>query len=394
MSEQEEQAVPIGSLRELIDLVTGRAFQAAMPSEDAGLAEPLPFPFLGLVGQQEMKLALLIAVINPLVSGVLLVGPRGTGKTTIVRSLVDLMPNVERSACYYGCLPEDIQAGGMDAVCPDCARKYGEGRSLTKVDRGRLVDLPLHARLEDVIGGWETTGVGSTLPRSRSGILKQADLNVLYIDEVNLLSDEIINAILDAAAQGTYTVRSGPLSSTYRSRFTLIGSMNPEEGNLRPQIMDRFGLRVIVRGLSEPDERLEAYRRSRAYRLNPRATVEGFAYETGLARDEIQMARDLLPKVEISRAVEQTGAELVQRLSIDLLRSEMTMFEAARALAAADGRTQVEPDDLRTVAPMALRMRQSPFMIQYFHEQGREEQRLQDVLKERFSTPEENRHGD
>src|SRR5512142_3312941 len=138
---QTEEPAPIQSLRELIDLVTGRQFQAQLSQEDAGLAEVLPFPFLGLVGQMEMKLALLIAVINPLVSGVLLVGPRGTGKTTVVRSLVDLLPLVRRSACYYGCLPEDIETGGLDAVCPDCARKYGEGIPLTRVDRGRLVEL-------------------------------------------------------------------------------------------------------------------------------------------------------------------------------------------------------------------------------------------------------------
>src|SRR5512138_2780017 len=137
-SEPGGEPVPVQSLRELIDLVTGRQFISQLNQEDAGLAEVLPFPFLGLVGQAEMKLALLIAVINPLVSGVLLVGPRGTGKTTIVRSLVNLLPYVKRSACHYGCLPEDIDAGGIDAVCPDCARKYGEGQPLTRVERGSL----------------------------------------------------------------------------------------------------------------------------------------------------------------------------------------------------------------------------------------------------------------
>jgi magnesium chelatase subunit I len=151
----ESEVAPVSSLRELIDLVTGRNFQSQLNQEDAGIAEVLPFPFLGLVGQMEMKLAMLIAVINPLVSGVLLVGPRGTGKTTVVRSLVDLLPYVKRSACYYGCLPEDIEAGGLDAVCPDCAKKYGEGQSLTRIDRARLVELPLNARIEDVIGGWD-----------------------------------------------------------------------------------------------------------------------------------------------------------------------------------------------------------------------------------------------
>src|SRR5512138_674481 len=180
---QPEAPVAVASLRELIDLVTGRKFQAQLHQEDAGLAEVLPFPFLGLVGQVEMKLALLVAVINPLVSGVLLVGPRGTGKTTVVRSLINLLPYVKRSACHYGCLPEDIDAGGIDAVCPDCARKYGEWKSLTKIDQGRLVDLPLNARLDDVIGGWDERTLGQSHVRIKSGILKQADLNILYVDE-------------------------------------------------------------------------------------------------------------------------------------------------------------------------------------------------------------------
>jgi len=376
----EEKQVTVQSLRELIDIITGRRFQDLHDQEDAGLAEVLPFPFLALVGQLEMKLALLIAVINPLVNGVLLVGPRGTGKTTIVRSLIDLLPYVQRSTCHYGCTPEDIETGGIDAVCPDCAKKYAQGLPLTKKDRGRLVELPLNARLEDVIGGWDERAMAHNQFRLRSGILKQADQNVLYIDEVNLLSDDIINAILDAAAQGSYTVRRGPVTNTYRARFTLIGSMNPEEGSLRPQIMDRFGLRIIVQGLLKPDERLEAYHRSRAYRLNPRGTVSQFAFETELARDEIQAARNLLPQVAIPKHVEQAGTQLVQRFGIDSLRAEITLFEAARAYAASDARTEVTLQDLRVVAPMALRLRQSPFMIKYFEQQNEEEQKLNRIL--------------
>lgn len=395
-NEVNEQVGSVQSLRELIDLVTGRSFQSQLNQEDAGLAENLPFPFLGLVGQMEMKLALLIAVINPLVSGVLLVGPRGTGKTTLVRSLVDLLPYVKRSACHYGCLPEDIEAGGMDAVCPDCARKYGEGQPLTRVDRGKLVELPLNARLDDVIGGLDERAALQNRMQVKSGILKQADQNILYIDEVNLLADDLINAILDAAAQGTYTVRRGPVSSTYRARFTLIGSMNPEEGNLRPQIMDRFGLRVIVRGLEKPQERLEAYYRARAYRMNPRAAVAQFSTETELAREEIQNGRDLLPSVEIPQEVALAGTQLIQRMGIDSLRAEITLFEAARALAAADSRVQVNLEDLKTVAPLALRLRMSPFMIQYFQDQGKEEQHFDEtlhaILEETHSIPQEGKH--
>lgn len=393
-----EEQVTVRSLRELVDMVTGRQFKSQLNLEDAGLSEQVPFPFLGLVGQTEMKLALMIAVINPMVSGVLLVGPRGTGKTTAVRSLADLLPIIQRSACYYGCMPEDIETGGLDAVCPECARKYGQGLPLTRPDRAHLVELPLNSRLEDVIGGWDERTLENQTPRIRSGILKQADLNVLYIDEVNLLNDEIINAILDAAAQGTYTVKRGPLSSTYRSRFALIGSMNPEEGHLRPQIMDRFGLRVVVRGLETSEDRLEAYRRARAYRQNPYATVSQFALETGLARDEIQAARDLLPNVDIPHALELAGTRLVQGLGIDSLRAEISLFEAARGLAAAAGRSLVSWEDIKTVAPMALRLRRSPFMIKYIIEQSEEETQLGETLNAILNpsnpSSQENKHGE
>ncbi len=371
----------VRSLRELIDLVTGRAFEADLPHEDAGLADVMPFPFLALVGQQEMKLALLLSIINPLVSGVLLVGPRGTGKTTTARSLVELLPSVERSNCFYGCLPEDILSGGMDAVCPDCARKFGEGQPLTTSDRVRLIELPLHASIEDVVGWLDDKAEAHKRIRLQRGILANADLNVLYVDEVNLLSDDIVNAILDAASSGIYTVRRGTISASYRARFNLVGSMNPEEGNLRPQIMDRFGLRVIVHGLEDPTERIEAYQRSRAYRVNPRAAVAQFQPETLLARDEIQAARNLLPRVEIPAAVTQAGTAIIQEMRIDSLRAEITLFEAARALAAADARAQVSLDDLRLVAPMALRLRRSDFMVDYFEHRRKEDDELNKLVQ-------------
>ena len=170
------------SLRELIDIVSGRALKDILPQEDAGLAEPLPFPFLAIVGQFEMRLALCLNLINPAIGGVLLIGPRGTGKTTAVRSLLDLLPETERSACFYGCLPEDIETGGMDAVCPDCARKYAEGRPLTVKDRVKLIELPLNARLEDVVGGLDERAVAHERFRLKRGILAQADRNILYVE--------------------------------------------------------------------------------------------------------------------------------------------------------------------------------------------------------------------
>lgn len=369
------------SLHELIDYVSGKSLPQ-LSQEDSGLAEPLPFPFLAIVGQREMKLALLLGLVNPNLGGILLIGPRGTAKTTAVRSLLDLLPQVERSTCHYGCLPEDVETGGIAAICPDCSQKFAAGEPLTTSDRTRLVELPLNSRLEDVVGGInERAAVEHERMRIRRGILAQADRNLLYIDEVNMLADEIVDAILDASAQGSYTVRRGPVSATYRARFLLIGSMNPEEGRLRPQILDRFGLRVLVQGLEKQTERLEAYRRVQAYQANPRQMIAQFADEIEAASVEIQAARKRLFDVVIPDGVAKPAIALVQKMGIDSLRAEITWFEAARAHAAADGRTEVTIQDLKTVASMALRLRRSSFMTEYLNNQQGEEVELEGLLK-------------
>jgi len=377
---KERVAHPIKSLRELIDHVAGKNLPP-LPPDDGRVTEPTPFPFLAIVGQTEMKLALLLGLINPNIGGILLIGPRGTAKTTAVRSLLNLLPQVERSTCYYGCLPEDIELGGIDAVCPDCAKKYGEGIPLTAPDPVRLIELPLNARLEDVVGGIDERAAAHDRMRVRRGILAQADRNILYIDEINLLNDDIIDSILDAAAQGSYTVRRGPLAATYRSRFVLVGSMNPEEGRLRPQILDRFGLRVIVRGLEDTDERLEAYRRVNAYLENPRQMIAQFAAEMEAASSEIREARARVNKVKLPDRIANPAIQLVQKMGVDSLRAEITWFEAARAHAAADGRDEVSLDDLKSVAPMTLRLRRSTYMNEYFKGQQGEEKEMQTLLE-------------
>jgi magnesium chelatase subunit I len=375
------------TLRELIDQITGKAHWQPTEMGDAGLAELLPFPFLALVGQREMKLALLIALVNPAVGGVLLIGPRGTGKTTAVRSLVDLLPETPRSLCYYGCMPDDIEIGGIEAVCPDCARKFAMGEPLFKLDKVHLVELPLNARLDDVVGGIDERLAAQDRLRMRKGILAQADRNLLYVDEVNLLADEVVDAILDASAQGSYTVRRGPLSATFRSRFVLIGSMNPEEGRLRPQIMDRFGLRVVVHGLTESSDRLEVYRRVQAYQAQPRSVVRQFAEETAFVQNEIQFLRDTFSEVTLPDQVAGFGLELINRLKLDSSRAEITLFEAARAFATLDSRKEVTEQDIFEVAPMTLRMRRSVYMEEYFSNQEKEEKELTALLQGLQRTP-------
>lgn len=376
---KERQGHAFRTLRELVDYVAGKSLPSLAP-EDGRITETLPFPYLAIVGQHEMKLALLLGLINPNIGGILLVGPRGTAKTTAVRSLLNILPMVERSLCPYGCLPEDIEVSGIEAVCPDCARKYGEGQKLTAPDKVRLIELPLNARLEDVVGGIDERAAIHERMRIRRGILAQADRNLLYIDEINLLGDDIVDSILDASAQGNYTVRRGPVVATYRSRFVLIGSMNPEEGRLRPQILDRFGLRVIVKGLGDASERLEAYRRVQAYLANPRQMIAQFSGEMEAAASEILMARERVKKVVIPDTVATPAIQLVQKMGIDSLRAEITWFESARAYAAADGRDEVTSADLKAVAPMALRLRRSQFMNEYFKGQFGEEKEMTALL--------------
>jgi magnesium chelatase subunit I len=380
----------IHTLTDLLEKVSSQRFIKAPPPEDLGLAEPLAFPFLSIVGQQEMKLALILSLINPNIGGVLLIGPRGTGKTTAVRSLIDLLPDVLRSRCPYGCLPEDITTGDFDAVCPDCAQRFGQGEPLTISDRVRLLELPLNSRIEDVVGGLDERAALHKRMRINRGILARADRNILYVDEVNLLADDIVDAILDASAQGTYSVHRGPLAATYRARFVLIGSMNPEEGHLRPQILDRFGLRVVVKGLERKKERLEAYQRSIAFVNSPRQFIKEYCEATELIRQELEASRKSLPEVKLTSQAENFGLKMIQELKIDSLRAEITLFESARAYAIADGRLRATPKDIRKVAPMTLRLRRSEFIKAFFSSRAEEEEEIDRILtslKRRPSKP-------
>ncbi len=385
-----ENKSQVRSLKDLLEHVSGKKWGTAPAQADSGVLEVLPFPFLAIVGQVEMKYALLLALINPAIGGVLLIGPRGTGKTTAVRGLVDLVPEVPRSLCYYGCLPEDIETGGMDAVCPECAKKYAMGEPLAVMDKIRLVELPLNARIEDVVGAVDDNAHDQNKLRLHRGILAHADRNLLLVDEVNLLAADVVDAILDAASYGSYTVKRGLTTAAYRARFVLIGTMNPEEGRLRPQIMDRFGLRIVVKGLEDVKDRLEAYKRVESYLTNTRRIIYDYKDETRLAQAEIQIARDILPEVKIPGNISEKGLDLIRRLKIDSLRAEITLFEAARAFAALDNRKLVNIGDIQTVASMALRMRRSEFIETYLSDQGKEDREIGTAVDQIFSSSSSN----
>ena len=349
----------INSIKDLIKVVTGKDLEDTKPSADYGFADKLAFPFSAIVGQQEMKLALILSLINPLIGGVLLIGPRGTGKTTSVRSLVQLLPMVEKSSCFYGCTEEDLLSGGTDAVCSDCAQKYARNEPLTHMESMRLVELPLNATIDDVIGQLDDNLPPDHPMRFKRGILTRADKNILLVDEINLLNDEILDAILDASAYGSYTVRRGSLSATMKSRLTMIGTMNPQEGMLRPQILDRFGLRVFARSLSSVDERLLAYQRSQIYRSYPHHVIKEFEEETSKLAGDIANAQRLVEGMEISDSIAKAGIALITELKIPSIRAEISLFEAAKAHAAADNRNIVTEDDIKAVAVISLRLRNS-----------------------------------
>lgn len=375
-------AAPKSQLLELLKQNPGHQI-LALPDIDLGLAQVEPFPFLAIIGQEEMKLALALAVINPRIGGVLLIGSRGTAKTTAVRSLVDLLPTRRRSLCANGCTEEMLEQGGMTAICKDCASRVGYGQPLTVEERVRMVELPLNARLDDVVGGInERIALEQQRVRLERGILAQADSGILYIDEVNLLDHNVTDAILDAAAQGFYTVRRGPLNLNYRSRFVLIGSMNPEEGRLRPQIMDRFGLRAVVRGLDDINLRYLAYQQAVLYSQNPEALAAAYAPYTLTLAQEIEQARQRLPAVTISETSRDLGLSLIQQLQVDSNRAEISLFEAARAHAAADERVEVTPADINAVALLALRQRQSEAINEFFQQQAAEDSKLRGIMTE------------
>ncbi len=313
------------------------------------------FPFPALAGQKELKLALLLALVNPAVGGVLLQGPYGVGKTTAVRSLIDLMPPAPQPLCVHGCSEDD-----PDAQCPDCKERVARGEPLTREEPARLIELPLSARMEDIVGRIdERVALEQRRVLLEPGVLFAAHRNILYVDEINLLDHTIADAILDAASQGRAFVRRGAMVRLFPSNFVLIGSMNPEEGRLRPQIMDRFGLRVWVHPLHRSD-RLEAVRSGRAFRANPTTFRTLHAPRIMTLATLVARAREALPAVTSSSEIEEAAVALVEALHIPSHRAEAVLLEAARAHAALAAREVADAKDLRAVAALALRQRRSP----------------------------------
>jgi magnesium chelatase subunit I len=312
------------------------------------------FPFSAIVGQEEMKLALLIAAVDPTVGGVLVFGDRGTGKSTAVRALASLLPLMQTVAdCRYGCDPADERAW-----CEDCQARAATGKLKTATARVPVVDLPLGVTEDRVVGALDleralTKGEKAFEP----GLLARAHRGFLYIDEVNLLEDHIVDLLLDVAASGENVVEREGLSVRHPARFVLIGSGNPEEGELRPQLLDRFGLSVDVRTPGDLPTRIDVVRRRDAFERDPGSFLTHWAKEDARTRRRIVAARALLPTVEMPDSVLDRAAQLCLKLGTDGLRGELTLMRAARALASLEGVLAADETHLRRVAAPALRHR-------------------------------------
>jgi Mg-chelatase subunit ChlI len=311
-----------------------------------------PFPFTALVNQGSMKRALVLNAVNPAIGGVLIRGERGTAKSTAVRALGDVLPDQEVVAgCPYGCPPKYTEQ-----MCGECRRRDAAGESLpTEVRPMRVVDLPLDAtedRLTGTLDVERALGEGET--RFDPGVLAAANRNILYVDEVNLLDDHLVDSLLDAAAMGENVVEREGISHRHPAEFILVGTMNPEEGSLRPQLLDRFGLVVDVSGVNDVAERVEISDRRTAFESDPEAFRAAYKDDEKALTGDIVRARARIADVTVPDAVKRVVAATNIRLGVDGHRGDNTLRQAARALAALRGNRTVSTAILADVAEMAL----------------------------------------
>lgn len=311
----------------------------------------MTYPFSALVGQSALKRALLLCAVNPGIGGVLIRGDKGTAKSTAVRGLSALMPLIQRVAgSRFNCLPNE--------PLTECEACQQPDRRVEEIPVP-FVDLPLGATEDRVLGSLDLEGV--LVERKRKllpGLLASAHQGILYIDEVNLLADHLIDGLLDVAAMGVNTVQRDGLSVSHPARFVLIGTMNPEEGNLRPQFLDRFGLVIDVAAPRDVTERTEVVRRRITFEANPAVFAEKWADEQQTLQQQIRQARQLLPSVQLADGLLTLISQLCADLNVASLRADIVMHKTARTLAALAGRTDVTADDIRQAAELALPHRQ------------------------------------
>jgi len=336
------------------------------------------YPFSAIVGQDQMKKALLLNAINPHIGGVLIKGEKGTAKSTAARALAHLLPKRQVvEGCIFGCDPKDRKG-----LCLDCQKKYPD---LTTADaKMRVIELPISATEDKVVGSLDIEhALKKGEKKFEPGILAQAHRNILYVDEVNLLNDHIVDVLLDAAAMGMNFIEREGVSYVHPSAFILIGTMNPEEGELRPQLLDRFGLCVNIEGIHDADTRVEVIRRRQQYEGTPENFIRAWQSDEQDLRDRIILAQNLLPDVTVSDEMLKMIAQICIDMAVDGHRADITMMKTATTIAAYNSRKEVTEDDVREAATLVLshRMRRRPFSEQQM-DKHKMEQSIQQSRKE------------
>lgn len=318
------------------------------------------YPFSAIVGQDEMKEGLILNVINPSIGGILIRGEKGTAKSTAVRALAALLPDREVvKGCPCGCA-----WGVCDGLCPDCRERYEAGELEMDVQPMRVVELPLSSTEDRVAGTLDIEhAIKTGKKRFEPGVLAKANGNILYVDEINLLDDHIVDLLLDSAAMGVNYIEREGVSYSHPSRFVLVGTMNPEEGDLRPQLLDRFGLAVDIRGEYDESRRIEIIRRRLAFERDPEGFSEGYGEANAEVRDAIVEARRIVADMEPGEKVLDLAVKVSLHLGVDGHRADLTMVKAACTYAAFMGRDEAVPDDVIHVSRLVLphRMRRNPF---------------------------------
>ncbi len=321
------------------------------------MASSTNFPFTAIVGQDEMKLCLLLNVVDPRIGGVMVMGHRGTGKSTTVRALADVLPQITRvKDDPYNRAIDDFKLEIYEAK--ESQSKIVNQKSKMERVAVPVVDLPLGATEDRVCG---TIDIEAALTRGEKrfepGLLAQANRGFLYIDEVNLLDDHLVDVLLDVAASGWNVVEREGISVKHPARFVLVGSGNPEEGDLRPQLLDRFGLHARITTITDVQQRVEIVKRRREYDADPEAFINKWEPQQKALRNKVTKAQKLAPSVDMPDDTLLFAAELCMKLGIDGHRGELTLARAASAFAALQGRTRVTSDDVKHISVPSLRHR-------------------------------------
>ncbi|MDP2797510.1 MAG: AAA family ATPase [Methanoregula sp.] len=328
------------------------------------------YPFSAIVGQEQMKKALILNAINPRIGGVLIKGEKGTAKSTAARALAHLLPDRKVvEGCIFGCDPSDKKG-----LCLDCQKRQSD--LITTTARMRVIELPISATEDKVVGSLDIEhALKKGEKKFEPGILAQAHRNILYVDEVNLLNDHIVDVLLDAAAMGMNFIEREGVSYVHPSAFILIGTMNPEEGELRPQLLDRFGLCVDIEGIHDANTRVEIIRRRQKYDDSPEEFIPAWAASEQELRERIVRAQKILPQVTVSDEMLRMIAQICIDMAVDGHRADITMMKAAATLAAYNGRNSVNDEDVRDAAALVLshRMRRRPFSEQQMDRQKMEQ---------------------